>query len=648
MPTIHTKDDIYLDIPDGMAPDAPEVREAVAAERAGRRQRSPEFKAKVAAQEAEDRETYDPTKGSRLRLPGTDITIGGDALGKAAANVGAGVDSAWQGFKQMMPGMKGANDEQVLEKRARDQRLSDSTDMGIGADWMPTAGKLGQFAGEMLPTLAIPAGALTGAGSRAVTAAAPRLARAVQAAVGGPVRAGAAAGAAGGALMPTTSDESRLMNTGVGAAAGALLPGAVAAYKAGRTALTGAGARESAGRMMGVDHNTPLPADPAAMSIRGAENVPLSTAATYGDEGLAGLELASRGGGRPTADAAWSNLDRSTRNEVWKNVEEGTQRAGTEGERRAERATNWQERETRAMDNVQPRKWKNEVARLRFDIDEALRSPPGEGEMRPILTEIQRQLEKYGDNFTPEMLAGLRSRMNGKVRGSPTDPFTSAPMQDPFYQSLRGAFDRILTNVTGGRWSQLPKGYARDSIPVSQAKAETAVQSHFQTPEGTPRISAPEGVPEVTEAGLRKAITGPEMLNKRGVAPTFAPDSERVLKGTLQALESKNITQRAKKTTTGGGGTNTTPLANAVARLDPSNATGMIHKAVVMAQNFGHQRALRELDQALVDPQHYYQIVQETIAAGRPMTDGQRMFMQAMSAGAGTAAPSSLQAEPQR
>lgn len=591
--------------------------------------------AAVEKQTAEDRVTYDPTKGM-----GT--------LEKARANLGAGIDSAWQGFKQIMPGMKGAGDEEIRDKRARDQQLADSTDMGVGADWMPTLGKVTQFAGEVLPTLAIPAGALTGAGSRAVSAAAPRLTRAVQTMFGGPVRAGAVAGAAGGALMPTTSDESRLVNTGIGAAAGAALPGALAVYKAGRTALTGAGARESAGRMMGVTHDTPLPADPAAMSIRGAENVPLSTAATYGDEGLAGLELASRGGGRPTADAAWSNLDRSTRNEVWKNVEEGTQRAGTEGERRAERSAGWQERETRAMDNVQPRKWKNERERLRFDIDEALRSPQGEGEMRPILMEIQRQMEKYGDQFSPELLAGLRSRMNGKVRGSPTDPFTSAPMSDPYYMSLKDAFDRILTNVTGGRWAQLPKGYARESIPVAQAKAETSVQRHFQTPEGTPRVSAPEGVPEVTEAGLRKSITGPEMLNKRGAAPTFAPDSERVLKGTLEALERKNITQRAKRTTTGGGGTNTTPLANAIARLDPSNATGMIHKAVVMAQNFGHQRALRELDQALVDPQHYYQIVQETIRAGRPMTDGQRMFMQAMSAGAGTAAPSSLQAEPQR
>ena len=153
---------------------------------------------------------------------------------RALANLGAGFDAAWQGLKQVVPGMKGASDAEILEKRERDQALADATDTGVGADWMPSGGKLLQFAGETAPTLAIPG---VGVGGRlaqtALTRALPRATQAAQA-FARAAGTGATGGAAAGALQPTTSDESRLGNIVLGAAGGTVLPAAGAAWRAGR------------------------------------------------------------------------------------------------------------------------------------------------------------------------------------------------------------------------------------------------------------------------------------------------------------------------------------------------------------------------------------------------------------------------------
>src|SRR5262245_41208387 len=122
MAVIHTKDDIYLDIGD-LAPDAPEVREAVAAERVGRRRRAmqtPEMQEKVAATREQMRAELDPTAGM-------------SGLDKARANIGAGMANAWEGAKQLVG--QGSSDEDILEKRRFDKQLAEKTDLGVGPSW---------------------------------------------------------------------------------------------------------------------------------------------------------------------------------------------------------------------------------------------------------------------------------------------------------------------------------------------------------------------------------------------------------------------------------------------------------------------------------------------------------------------------------
>ena len=76
---------------------------------------------------------------------------------RALVNLGAGFDSAWQGVKQITPGLQGPTDAELHEKRERDQprwpRPPKPASAPIGC--RAPASAL-QFAGEAAPTLAIP------------------------------------------------------------------------------------------------------------------------------------------------------------------------------------------------------------------------------------------------------------------------------------------------------------------------------------------------------------------------------------------------------------------------------------------------------------------------------------------------------------
>ena len=131
--------------------------------------------------------TYDPTEGM-------------STFDKVAAGIGkAGYDTA-RGIGQMF-GM--VSPEDVAESRKRDAAL-----MNTGA------GMTGNILGNV--GLALPSMMLPGVNT---------------------VMGGAAVGAGLAALQPTTKEESRLKNMGVGAVFGGAVPAAVGAFKAGKAAL---------------------------------------------------------------------------------------------------------------------------------------------------------------------------------------------------------------------------------------------------------------------------------------------------------------------------------------------------------------------------------------------------------------------------
>lgn len=127
------------------------------------------------------------------------------------AGIGRGMDSVWQGVKQLgldAGGALGFDTKAALAEQAAEEadkkRLYEA---GLG---QTTSGKIGEFVGETVPYLALPGGPL----SRA-------------AGLPAKIATGAAIGAGIGGTQYVTPDETRLGNVGRGALAGGLTAGAL-------------------------------------------------------------------------------------------------------------------------------------------------------------------------------------------------------------------------------------------------------------------------------------------------------------------------------------------------------------------------------------------------------------------------------------
>jgi len=209
---------------------------------------------RIAAQMEADRKLYDPTKDM-------------SSFERTVAGYGSAVPRAIRGVRQYLPEMLGGlSGEEVAQANALDKPLLDTT-----------AGNVGNIAGNIaafVPTVAIPGAAtLRGAG---------------------------AIGAAQGLLTPEEKSSDRLLNAGIGAAAGA---GGVAAVRGltaaaqGAKALvdpfTDAGRTKIAGRMIErfADDPAQVAAAKGLKSITGA--VP-TLAEETGDAGIARLQDAIR------------------------------------------------------------------------------------------------------------------------------------------------------------------------------------------------------------------------------------------------------------------------------------------------------------------------------------------------------------------
>lgn len=628
---IETKDGIVLkNIPDHLAPDAPELKALVAQERSARGSRK--------AQETAAKFASEDHSGEAAKMATEGMGMGEKAL----VNLGAGIDSAWQGAKQILPGFKGASDEEVRDKRARDKALAANTDLGVGADWMPTAGSAAQFVGEALPTLAVPAGAATGVAGRV-------LPRAMQALVSTPIRAGAAGGALAGALQPTLSTESRAINTGLGAAGGAVLPGAMAAYTKGRRMLTQGGTMERAGEKFVQDLGEQGAQDAAVGAglyyPRHAENIPMSTATALRNPRIAMMERESRS----SNPAAWSPFDDQSAAAVWNNVERGTANAADLGEHQAARSAGWNDRATAAFNNLKPRNWKNELEGFKANIEQAKMSPAGQNQMRGVLNEIDRQITELGDNITPQHLAALRAQMSGAIKGAPDSPFATAPRSDPYYISLKDELDRILNQSTGGKWQRVPEGYAADSVPVGAAKTSQAIRETFMTPQGITRGAERGGVPNVSAARLSQTMA------KNAEHPRFgdqmAPESRDILQATLDALRGKDYLQQVKGTGTSGGGSDTVMNAmNVYAQRRAGHGgsdSGAIMSALKslwnVAQERGDKRLNDEITRALQNPDHFVAMIDAARRSNAPISATQQAVYSAIAGGSGAAAPALMQ-----
>jgi hypothetical protein len=638
---IVTKDGIELNnIPDTLAPDAPQLKQLVAQERQRRKTSSPEYKAQAEAMRAADKERYDPTKGMGW----------GE---KALVNVGAGMDSMLTGAKQVGTKLFGSRSDdaeieaEIGEKRARDKHLADST----------VGGSALQFAGEAIPTLVLPAGgflrgaqaagrtaqAVAGAGARALPQATARMGS------GAAMGDAALAGAALGALNPTMGEESRLMNMGIGAAGGAVLPGAVAAFQKGRGMLTRGGARDRvAGELqdaVGPSGMVQAKGDLQTYYPKGAEDIPVSVAGQTQNAALARMEAGSR-----TRDGSrWHAFDQTQGQKVWENVQRATAEAEDLAARKAARSENWDSNWAKAEANTRPRNFASLMGKLKLSLAEAAGSPDAVNkQVMEALKSIDEIVVGLGQDFSPAHLQKLRAEFNGKVVPMADNALKAAPRDNPAIISLIQEMDDILNKSTGGKWDKVRKGYAADSEKVYASKAAGRVREAFiDTPTGRVqgRTLGDPDTPAITQAGLGRAMNAAR--EPRTNKLLLSGPAEQRLQATLDALRRQDIVQGVKKSATAGGGSNTSSDLFAAAEQQ-AGAGGGITAMMVQALRKGASRRYDEaLAEALQNPQVAISMLERKIAARQPLTASEEMVLNALRAGGAGAGPALLQSNAQ-
>lgn len=530
-------------------------------------------------------------------------------LEKAVTNIGAGMDTLWQGAKQLVGA--GPSEEELRDKRERDAMLSEVT---------PGGGAL-QVAGQILPTLAVPAGAYARGAQLLTGGRVLKNATTLKKAIAD----SAIAGGTFGALMPTAENESRALNILGGAVGGAAVPAAFGGAKKLYRTMTHRGAAARAGDVMLETLGGEQGAKNAVAAIdtyypKGAEDIPLSTAAILENPKLGMAERASRA----RDPAKWLPLDEATNKAAFENIERATANADKLDELRALRQENWLSRQAKASSSVKQGKFLKELDKLYQNIEQALKSPPGQNQMRPVLLEIKRQFDELGPEITPEHLMTLRANMQGAIRGQPGNVFESAPRTDPYYISLKQEFDRILNNVTGGKWQKVIEGYAKESAPVQAAKSSQAIRDFFETPQGVSRTSDLGGHPTVSNARLRRALA---KFGENKYGDALEKETRQRLEATVEALRKAELPQRLKAAGTAGGGSNTAMDIAAIAAHRGIPGGGILQQLWSSAAHRGDRLLQEEIDNLLLNPEAFKASVLDALRRGEPLSPAKAQIL---------------------
>lgn len=611
---LKTKSGIVLrNIPDDVDPNDPRLKELAQKQVAMRPN----------AAEIPQLEVSDKAEAARMATEGTSNAE------RLLINAGAGFDSAIEGGKQLLSKVgigQGISDDDLREKRARDSALADTT----------TGGGLAQIAGEAAPTFIVPFGALArgvGAGARGIGAAANALGRvpgaqaigrgaqAVGSAVGGgttrAVVDSALGGALGGAMGPVTDDESRLLNAAVGGTIGGALPVAGRALGAGYRALTKTGAAKRAA----TEARAAL-GDKVGETVQNLDNyaarqrpgdIPLTSAAAAQSPDLARMEA----GARARNGADFFEGDQEQARAIARNVLGATDEAGDLASRKAARQAEWKSNWNTAETVADPKVFESEIGALVPKLDQALRSSEA---MNPavagVLRSVREDIERSGEDFSPAHLQQIRANLNARGKTLPQNSYQAAPRDSPAVNSLIQEIDDILNRTTNDAWSGVTGGYAASSRLVDNSKAAGKVRDAFIDSTGQVRGKSadPRGeVPNITEAGLRRAINSAE---DSGGANLMSPRANSILNQTLEALRAQGITQRVKSSATSGGGSNTASDNFAAGLMDRAPQGGWISGAWNFAKDTANKKRDSAMLRALQDPTEMRRLL--TLEANAP------------------------------
>jgi len=618
--TIRTKDGITLDnIPDDIDPKDERIKQLVTERRSSMQKErfsSPEFQQKVAEQQSADKALYNPTSGM-----GT--------FDRVAANVGAGAMNFGQGLAQLvlpksMEQAVGITDESINEKRQRDQVLADST----------TGGKALQVVGEALPGFAIPGGSVArGLGML------PKVGTAIKAAGVGTrvlptlLAEGAGLGALQGAITPTTSDESVLGNTAVGAVGGAVVPaGLYGLGMAARPLSRGLQQRALAQKVGDVMDVSPAAQKALGKAVNQSNSrvvaAPQSLAALTQNSEVAALELAARA--NPETASSWVNFDQTAGNARWKALADSLGNDTTV--EAAKKATNTYADTAvpEVFKAVKPKVLTEAVTdfgsavqgRLNSSVQKA--DPAGQ----EVYGYVKNAMES-GDG-SPQMLWNIRKTLSKWIDGTPPPGMegTRATKMDREIMEVRGAIDSTLNRATGNKWSSFLGKYSDYAKKEAAQKAGQNIRNVFFD-ETLARAQGPTttaGNPAVTRARLGQAL---KRFGTNEFGETLDFPQRNVVDQVLDDLHADEILQRVKSGMTGKGGSQTAPLTALLKKEGVGQGGSWLTDIAKTVANVSQKQQREMLNGILQNPEDALLIIRQAEKIKRPLSNSEKYLVQA-------------------
>ena len=554
---------------------------------------------------------------------------------KALVNFGAGIDTTWQGAKQLVG--KGMSDAELQQKREIDKNLAEKTG----------GGGLLQLAGEIAPSLAIPgAGFVRGAkaatqiganaGRLLMGGEAVPLATQVGRGLGTFAADSAIAGAAGGALQPVTEQESRTLNTIIGGAAGALMPGLIAAARKGASYLTEAGAKSRAAAEIIQRLGGPERAAEVLQQAQGhgfgppgaTREIPLTTAEITQNPVLGSMER--RSAADPNQLPAWSEF-RAQQNQTRADaLMEATKSADNVVPAKEAREAATSPMRERALAAAGKDAWfhvpvVNEVAAIR--ASDSWASPP----VKKLVKYVTDELE---GGITPGRLYQVRKTLLDNLSG-PTrigdELSNAAKAERSTVLKLRDSIDTALDAASKGKWTPYLKKYASKSGEVNDAEASALLREAFTAPGAAQRAGVGDMVPSVTGTKLGKAV---ERFGADDFGPTFAADTRAQLDALRANIaKTEGLQGLLKQTGTSGGGSNTTMDAGDIIRKAGAAKIPYLGQLLGPIDNM----TKAAVGDALRNPELFIAGVSKKLAQRKPLTpseDGVLRLLRSVNVGA--------------
>lgn len=632
-------DRILVKMPDGTLIDAPRgVTRAEVEARYGRAIRIARLKASNPAEYDPDSPEFKAKYGATAGMSGWD---------KAWANVGAGATNLGVGLKQMFTfddEKEKQIEQEIAEKRARDAELARNT----------RGGKALQIAGEILPTLAVPAGTVVrGIGAIPKLGAAARGVGIGARALPSMTVEGAVTGAALGALAPTGEGESTLANVGMGALGGALLPGVLHAAGYGvrklvpQTLLGVPLSKKLVERGYARSMASELGDDAAAAERklaryqrrvqRGIDEPPMSTAMVTQNPKFAEKELVARASKETSGD--WAAFDEALDNARWDILDANLGSAQTVDDAIAATSDFMSKEAPKYLSKIKPAKLAPAVDDFNLALQQKLLSKdvladPAARSVYGHIAATGRRLQRQGFEWDADTLWRERKTLSGWLSGRPPPgkEQVRAPNLDRYLMDARSAIDATLNRASGNKWSQFLDALSDKLAGEGSQKAGQNIRNAFFD-ETLNRVAGPataRGTPKILPNTLRKSYA---RHGKTKFGARLDSNQEDAIRTVLDNVDAAEVIQRAKSTMTGRGGSQTAPLSQ---RLMAGQAQGSVGEIARFLARHTAGREHQLASDAMLSPEFALRLLRSGRYQLSPLTQKQLM---AIAAGTRTALP---------